>query len=529
MLSIEHGLTRPDHQERVLVELADSAGRTLRTYRYRDIRALRDRLARELDLAPGTPVGLVAGNTPEWVVADLALLARGLTEVPVPLAFSAEQAESLLRGTGLCLVDEAGARRLREWGLDRDRTVLPIPLDAAAAAPPTPALAPAPSAEGAVPDLVKVIHTSGTTGHPKGVRIRGAGLEALLDSLTHIVPGAVFRRYLSLVPLSLLIEQITAVYLPIRTGGRLVLLPSDTALLGTAGSRAEDALAWLRDTRATAAVLPPAVVSALDKAASAAGTDAAESLFAGDVPFLMAGGAPVDPAALRRLGAAGIEVYEGYGLSENSSVVSWNRPGENAPGTVGRPLPHCEVRLGDGDELLVRSASLFAGYTVEDPTSRPVDADGWLHTGDRASIDEQGRITILGRLKNMIITGHGRNVSPEWVEGRLRSCAGVRDGVIFGEGLEHLVALVLTDPGADPARVRDAVLAHAASELAETDRPERVIAVEDTPALRERYFTVTGRPRRESLFAELVAPDLAQYTAASRAARHLRTERQSRT
>ena len=139
MFSIEHGLTRPDHQDRVLVELADSTGHTIRTYRYREIRELRDRLARQLELAPGTPVGLVAGNTPEWMVADLALLARGLTEVPVPLAFSAEQAESLLRGTGLCLADEAGARRLREWGLDQGRRVLPIPLDPGSALPAPPA------------------------------------------------------------------------------------------------------------------------------------------------------------------------------------------------------------------------------------------------------------------------------------------------------------------------------------------------------------------------------------------------------
>ncbi|WP_307840375.1 AMP-binding protein [Streptomyces sp. G44] len=534
MRSVEHGLTRPDHQNRVLVEVTDDRGNALRTYRYRDIRALRDRLAARLDLAPGTRVGLVAANTPEWVVADLTLLTRGLVEVPVPLAFSAEQAASLLEGTRLCLTDEAGERRLRAWGLDRGRAVLRIPAgtggdgdgDGDGDGTPVPAC---PAAR--APDVVKEIHTSGTTGRPKGVRVRGAGLEALLGSLSQVVPDEIFGRYLSLVPFSLLIEQVTALYMPVRTGGTLVLLPADTALLGTAGSRAEDAVAWLRDSRATAAVLPPAVVSALDKAAARAGGSAAAALFEGRVPFLMAGGAPVDPAALHRLGAAGIEVYEGYGLSENSSVVSWNRPGENTPGTVGRPLPHCEVRIGDGGELLVRSASLFAGYTVEDPTSRPVDAAGWLHTGDRATLDAEGRITLLGRLKNMIITGHGRNVSPEWVEGRLRSCGGVREAVIFGEGLEHLVALVLTDPGADPERLRETVLGHAARELAETDRPERVITAEDTPELRERYFTVTGRPRREALYAELVVPALASSTAlpASPAPGAPRTGKESRT
>ncbi|MFJ6747911.1 AMP-binding protein [Streptomyces sp. NPDC091266] len=517
MISIDRSLSLPAHQDRTLIEVIDGSGRAEETYTYRRVRVLRDRLAQGLTLPPGTRVGLVAGNTPAWVVADLALLAKGLVEVPVPLAFSAEQAVSLLRDTEICLVDVPGARRLREWGLDTGRIVLPIDLDelagAAGGAPHGPApsttLVPASLSYPTNPDdVIKVIHTSGTTGTPKGVRIRAAGIEAVVDSLATVIPDDAFQRYLSLVPLSLLIEQITAVYLPVRTGGTLVLLPPGSALLGTAGARAEDALEWMRGARATGAVLPPAVVSALDKAALKEGEGAAGALFATPAPpFLMAGGAAVDPEALRRLGARGIDVHEGYGLSENSSVVAWNRPGEIAPGTVGRPLPHCEVRLSEDGELLVTSSSLFAGYTVEDPTSRPV-RDGWLHTGDRASIDEAGRITILGRLKNVIITSHGRNVSPEWVEGRLRSCRQVRECVVFGDALEHLVALVLTEADADPDLVRGEVLGYAAQHLAETDRPERVVVVADGPELRALYFTVTGRPRRHALFADLVSAHL---------------------
>ncbi|MDQ1018915.1 AMP-binding protein [Streptomyces afghaniensis] len=501
MRSVIDSLARTEVQNRPLIELTDVSGQVQQTYTYRHVRRLRDRLAGELDFEPGTLVGLVAGNSPAWVVADLALLLRGLVEVPVPLEFSAEQAASLLDRAKVCLADEAGLRRLREWGLDQERTVLPIPMT------------PGPDAAGEPiepPDnVIKVIHTSGTTGVPKGVRIRGAGLEELLDSFSAVVPDGVFRRYLSLVPFSLLIEQVTAIYLPLQAGGTLVMLPPDIALLGTAGSRAEEAVGWLRGARPTAALLPPAVVAALDKAAARIGRDASsELLAAGEPPFLMAGGAPVDPAALRRLSALGIDVYEGYGLSENSSVVASNRPGENAPGTVGRPLPHCQVSLGPANELLVKSSSLFAGYTIEDPTSRPVDEDGWLHTGDRASIDELGRITILGRLKSMIITSHGRNISPEWVEGRLRSCLQVRDCVVYGDGLEHLVVLVLAADDASAGEVRSAVLNHASQELAETDRPEEVIVVTDTPELRSKYFTVTGRPRRKSIYCDLVQPRL---------------------
>ncbi|MGP3770652.1 AMP-binding protein [Streptomyces sp. SDT5-1] len=501
-------LAAPANRSRVLVERLTADGTPPETYTYAQMHAWSDLVRGELrarNVPAGSRVGLVAGNGPEWVAADLALLAEGLVEVPVPLAFSAEQAASLLRGVDVCLADAAGAARLEEWGLDGSAAVIRV----------EPTGGEVPDHEGDLNEpvsdadrIIKVIHTSGTTGAPKGVKIRSAGLFALLESLDTVCPQGIFERYLSLVPFSLLIEQVTAVYLPIVRGGRMVLLPESVSLLGTAGSRADDALRWLRAGRPTAAVLPPAVVSALDKAVRGSGADADTVFGAGRRPFLMAGGAPVDAAALLRLDAAGLRIHEGYGLSENSSVVSWNTTDHWRPGTVGRPLPHCEVRLSDGGELLVRSTSLFAGYTVEDPTSRPVDEDGWLHTGDRAEIDPDGSIRILGRLKNVIITGHGRNVSPEWVEGRLRTCPSVVDAVLFGEGMEYLTAVLVTSDAAaaaDGEVVRQA-RAYAAEHLAETDRPEHFIALPDETSLRERYFTVTGRPRRDLILAELVTP-----------------------
>ncbi|MFI1657824.1 AMP-binding protein [Streptomyces sp. NPDC020472] len=514
MKAVLTALQAPSNQDRTFVERLSADGSPAETFTYAQMRAWSGRIRRELralDVPAGTSVGLVAGNGPEWVAADLALLLEGLVEVPVPLAFSGEQAASLLRDVPVCLADAAGAEKLGQWGLDTSATVIRVdPGDAhGPGEEPDGTDAPEQSAEDRI---IKVIHTSGTTGAPKGVKIRAAGLGALLESLDTVCPPGIFDRYLSLVPFSLLIEQVTAVYLPMVRGGRMVLLPESVSLLGTAGSRADDALLWLRAGEPTAAVLPPAVVSALDKAVRGSGADADVVFGPGRRPFLMAGGAPVDATALRRLDAAGLRIHEGYGLSENSSVVSWNTTDHWRPGTVGRPLPHCEVRLSEEGELLVRSTSLFAGYTVEDPTSRPVDEDGWLHTGDRAEIEPDGSIRILGRLKNVIITGHGRNVSPEWVEGRLRTCPGVVDAVLFGEGMEYLVAVLVTsDAGAAAdGEVERQARAYAAEHLAETDRPERFVVLPDETRLRERYFTVTGRPRRDLIFDEIVRAEPAR-------------------
>ncbi len=513
MKAVTEALYEPANQDKVLVERLAQDGSVAEILTYAQMRAWSARLRRtlrELDLPSGTRVGLVADNGPEWVAADLALLLEDLIEVPVPLAFSGEQAASLLREVGVCLTDEAGARKLDHWGLAAAATVVPIGLTPADRSEEGRAQRAQESvtASGSADDrIIKIIHTSGTTGAPKGVQIRAKGLEALLSSLDTVCPPQIFDRYLSLVPFSLLIEQVTAVYLPMLRGGRMVLLPQGVSLLGTAGSRADDALTWLGRGRPTAAVLPPAVVSALDKAVRGAGADADTVFGPARRPFLMAGGAPVDPAALLRLDAVGLRIHEGYGLSENSSVVSWNTTDHWRPGTVGHPLPHCSVKLAADGELLVKSTSLFAGYTVEDPTSRSVDDDGWLHTGDRAEIDQDGFIRILGRLKNVIITGHGRNVSPEWVEGRLRTCPSVVDAVLFGEGMEYLTAVLLTlDRAAAQGEVERQARSYADEHLAETDRPERFIVLVDDQDLRERYFTVTGRPRRQLIFDEIVQP-----------------------
>jgi long-subunit acyl-CoA synthetase (AMP-forming) len=525
---IYESLHSPGNNDSVLIEQLAANGCTSRRWTYEEVGACVAGIQRSLEargIYPGTPVGVVAANGPQWVAADLAVLLGRRPEVPVPLAFSGDQAASLLREVPACLVDEAGMRKLAQWRLAGKVLAIPIELDSAAAAYHA-ASGRAPARAEAAPwpadEVIKVVHTSGTTGAPKGVKIAARGLESLLLSLQSVVPPSVFARYLTIVPFSLLIEQVTGIYLPILNGGRMVLLPEETALLGTAGSRGDDVVSWLRAARPTATVLPPAAVSALDKAIREAGGDAATICGDGPRPFLMAGGAPVDVDAQLRLDAAGLRIHEGYGLSENSSVVSWNTPAHWRPGTVGRPLPHCQVKLSPDGELLVTSGSLFAGYTAQDPTSRPVDPQGWLHTGDRAEIDEDGYIRILGRLKNVIITSHGRNVSPEWVEGSLRTCPSVTDAVVFGNGMEHLVAVLVTTRDADPDLTIKAAQSHAQAWLAETDRPETFVVMPDSTDFRATYFTVTGRPRRQLIYDRLVAPRRQPHKASNQRSARIR-------
>lgn len=451
--------------------------------------------------APGATVGLVAANSVAWIEADLALLLGGHVEVPVPLAFSAEQAAHLLASCSVVLTDDAGLRRFEQWRVAAPQAFQAMPCFAIGGLIDGGAAAPALAVDTAADRVCKVIHTSGTTSSPKGVRIRAHGLDALLSSLWRHATREDYARYLNLVPFSLLIEQVTALYLPFMAGGTVVLPPVGEAPLGDPGAVAADKLALLQRARPTAVTLPPSLVEALagaaDRLPDLATEALCEALFGrATQPLIAAGGAPVAAATIARLAQRGIVVLQGYGLSENSSVVSWNTRAANRIGSVGKPLPHVACKLGPDGELGIRSASLFAGYSGSDPSACHTDAEGWLWTGDLAEIDADGYITIIGRKKNLIITAHGRNVSPEPAEASYRSVAGVADIVLLGEGQETLSAFVLTAAGADPVALRHELERHGERWLSGVERASTFVFEADAPALRASLFTVTGRPRR---------------------------------
>lgn len=511
--SLTGGLLRQAGSDAVMVRVlsADASGAPAE-WTYRQIIGAALRLARRLDrwaADNGRParMGLLAENSPEWVVADLAALFSGAVEIPVPTAFAAEQAASLLEAADLCLVDDAGTAALTRWTevsatkvLPGSCEVLPVDLPALLAEPFRPGdLRTGSSGEDAV---VKVIHTSGTTSAPKGVRIRRHGLDALLTSLRARTGTALFERYLSIVPLSLLIEQVAGLYMPFLAGGSVSFLPPGTALVGTSADAGPRMLALLRQARPTALVVPPTVAGLfLALCQEQPGETVAERhlrIFGHPGPvFIACGGAPVPAEILERLDAFGLTVHEGYGLSENSSVVSWNFPGEVRFGTVGRPLDHVQVELAEDGELLIRSTSLFAGYTREDPSSVVVDEQGRLHTGDLAEIDEDGYLRITGRKKSLIITAGGRNVSPEWVEGRYRELGFVRESAIVADALEEVHGLFVIEAGLDHDTARSRIDAFGRERLSVVERAAVIHLMNEDDPEYARCFTVTGRPRRD--------------------------------
>jgi long-subunit acyl-CoA synthetase (AMP-forming) len=459
-------------------------------------------------------IGILAGNSPEWIIGDLALQLGGHTEIPVPLGFSYEQAQSMLQFADVVLVDAAGAAALARWralGL----TVTAPAHDIGALA--TAALSPSDvaaiwarllSRRDAGGDFIaKVIHTSGTTSRPKGVRIRASALEIQTQALGALVGAEHASRYLSLVPLSLLIEQLCAVHLPLAHRGTVVLLPESVPPFTGGATRASDYLPYLVQAKPTLIMVPPAVVEAIARvlrdlvARGCTVAERAEALFGAPTPpMVTCGGAPISTELLEELFAAGLPVYEGYGLSENTAVACWNGPHQFRRGTVGRPLPHLEARISERGELLLRGPTIFAGYESTDPTSVEVSEDGWLHTGDLATIDD-GYVTLHGRCKNLIINAASRNLSPEWVEGIYREHAAIKDVVVFGDKLEQLVALIVSEAEAACfTELRLALDETASRRLPDYAQIAHFVALGATDPLVAELFTVTGRPRREAIW-----------------------------
>jgi long-chain acyl-CoA synthetase len=330
-------------------------------------------------------------------------------------------------------------------------------------------------------DLYTFIYTSGTTGPPKGCRILHRNyyeMAAVVDRLDDVVVE----------------DDVILLYLPLAHNfGRLMHL---------IGPRAGVSIAFCPDPYRVADALPavrptlfPSVPRIFEKlhAALVAGFDEQTGLKRGLVrwalrvgrraserreagrplPPLLAlqhalaarlvyskvqerlggrlrigvsGGAPLAPEIARFLHALDVLVLEGYGLTECTSAATVNRPARFRFGTVGPALPEVELRVADDGELLVRGPTVFAGYHEDEAATRAVlSDDGWLRTGDIASIDDDGFVRITDRKKDIIVTAGGKNVAPQNLENELKSSRFVSQALVVGDGRPYVGALITLD------------------------------------------------------------------------------------
>jgi long-subunit acyl-CoA synthetase (AMP-forming) len=262
--------------------------------------------------------------------------------------------------------------------------------------------------------------------------------------------------------------------------------------LGWSGSSQLDIArfdAVVREVRPHSLIVLPQMLHAWTAWLQQRGSRAPESL-----KLVAVGGAAVGARAIHAARALGLPACEGYGLSEGASVQTLNLPGADRPGSVGRALPHAQLRVADDGELLVAGA-LFAGYLGGSGAVPP-----WWPTGDLARIDDDGFVHVVGRKKHVLITAYGRNISPEWVETALRGEPALAQAVVFGDG-EPALSAVLWPRHAD---VPDADLQHAVqaanAALPDYARVQRWVRARAAFSAESGMATSNGRPQRAAIW-----------------------------
>lgn len=445
-----------------------------------DYRTLVDEVQRREALLRGEGVEVLAlalENGAEAVLWDLAALFAGVVCLILPPFFSAGQRAHCLRQSGatLALAEPGMADELRSCGFRHDGAFWRA--EAASECLPIPA------------GTAKITYTSGTTGTPKGVCLSAAGMLKVAGELQSASRAAAPQQYLAVLPLAVLLENL-GIYAALLAGATLSV-PSQAAL-GIAGASGVD---WPRLFGQMAVrgvqslILVPQLLLGMVIAVERG------VLPASGFRFIAVGGARVSPDLLARAAQAGLPVYEGYGLSECASVVCLNRPGAVRPGTVGKPLPHVQVRLADDGEVLVAGSTLL-GYLGE-----PAFRGEWWPTGDIGEFDADGYLRLRGRKKHQFVTSFGRNVNPEWVESELTQRGVIAQAFVHGESLPQNVALLWPiDPACSDAQL-EACVQQANAVLPDYARVSRWLRLQQpfTPAA--GLLTANGRLRRDAILA----------------------------
>ncbi|MCD7037199.1 AMP-binding protein [Pseudomonas sp. MAFF 311095] len=349
----------------------------------------------------------------------------------------------------------------------------------------------------------KVTFTSGTTGTPKGVCLSADSLLRVareLQQASHITDP---RHHLALLPIAILLENLGC-YAALYAGATLSV-PSQKSL-GIQGASAVDAaqlLGCLATRQPHSLILVPQlllmlVIAAEQRAFSPQG-----------LRFAAVGGARVSKALLQRAHRLGMPVYEGYGLSECASVVCLNAPGAQRPGSVGRPLPHVEIRLAEDDEVLIKGSTLL-GYL-----GQPGQPEQWWPTGDLGDFDADGFLYLKGRKKHQFVTSYGRNVNPDWVEAELTQDGVIAQAFVYGEALPENHALLWPHRADCSDSQLAAAVAQANVGLPDYAQVHRWTRLAEPFTATNGLLTANGRPRRDAIVARYqaeLAPRLNEET-----------------
>jgi long-chain acyl-CoA synthetase len=450
-------------------------------------------------LAPGARVAVHLHNSKEWVFFDQAALANGLVVVPLYTDDRPDNVAYIMENSAvrvLLVQDVADWKRLApaltgQEDLQRVLILNPSKNDAPAHVLADERVhfisdwlpesaAPLQNRQGDPHALASIVYTSGTTGRPKGVMLTHHNMLSIAHSALTMIDVYQEDLFLSFLPLSHTLERTAGYYLPVMSGSGVAYARSIMQL-------AED----LQNIQPTVMIAVPRIFervfarihgqmekqSRLKRTLFKMTTDIGwrrfqrqqkcaswhpklllwpllRHLVAGKVTdklggrlrMAVSGGAALSLPVAKTFIGLGVPILQGYGLTETSPVISVNLPEDNDPDSVGVPLRGIEVRVGENDELLVKTPGMMQGYWNNHVATREViDPEGWLHTGDQARI-ENGHIYITGRIKDILVMSNGEKIPPMDMELAISLLPAVDQALVVGEGESFLSAILVLNP-----------------------------------------------------------------------------------
>jgi len=544
------------------------------------------RALRELGVKAGDRVGLFAPNCPEWHVADFAIQGIGAVNVPVYFNESPDRLVYILNDSASRVVITAGAAQAQKLAAVRGQVPC-VEHVISAALPPNSqgdalvyeTLTAAGTADdGAdvaeyrklagqvtLDQLATIIYTSGTTGEPKGVMLSQLNLSSnTKDSLS----GHEFTRSdvaLEFLPLAHVYERIVAygyffngvsiayvermedvpqallevhptfaaavprffekIYTKILDQGHHEV-PWKAKVFDWALGVAQEAMPWRAYGREASSgiKLRWRIANAIVYRKIRAGLGGQHQRF-------VSGGGPLAKELAEFFWSVGVEVYQGYGLTETSPVVSTNTPKANKVGTVGRPIPNVQVKIAEDGEILVKGPCVMQGYYKKpEETRETISEDGWLRSGDIGKLDEDGYLIITDRKKELLKTAAGKFVAPALIENLLKTCPFIANALAVGDKRKFVSVLVVPNVAAleaeakkqgreftNPAQMlaapwmRDVMtreIERLTERLAQYEKPKRFALIEQDFTFANGQLTYTLKLKRrviEQTYADVIA------------------------
>lgn len=446
-----------------------------------------------LGLRAGDRVSVLGSTSPTWTVAHLGIIATGAVHVSVYPTSSPEECAWVVGDSGsrgVVCEDAAQVAKILEvrdelpdleWivvldGEAEGATTL-AELHAAGEGREAKELREAAAAVRAEDPYV-FMYTSGTTGPPKGCVLSHGNYRFIIRASSALTPlddeEATVYLFLPLAHAFALLFQLCALdagatiaywggdparIVPELTQVRPTVLPSVprifekiyTLAVGSKSQEEQEKMLGaarlgvrVRELQERGEPVPAELQGPFDQAEEALYRNV-RALFGGRVRSAVTGAAPIAKEILEFFYGCGVPVMEGYGMTETATGASVNTPSEHRFGSVGRPLPGVEARIADDGELLIRGGNVFQGYHRMEDASFGAIVDGWLHTGDLASIDDDGYVFIVGRKKDIIITAGGKNLTPANLENDLKRSPWISQAVMHGDRRPYPVVLVTLD------------------------------------------------------------------------------------